>query len=432
MKKLVLLTCLLLLSISLIAQQDKAKLQSQIAKSDAEINDPKKSEQPKTWLSRAELFLEVYNAPTKNLVSGMNHKDIKLLLAKEKIVSTKSVDLFSETYDVDVYADKELYYNSLGLLILWVITDYAAEKPLLQSLEAYQKAAVLDIKGANTKKIKEGLLSLQGKLNAEGYIAYVMQDSPLAMEYYEAVITCSSHELIATSDTTALYMVGYLSYNSDNPEKAVTYYQKAMDAGFTAGGDIYADYAKALKAKTDTLAAIDILATGFSSYPTNKEIIFTLINTYMEKGEDPKNILPYVYKAAESDPENASVYYVEGIVFEQLHDFVNAEKAYQTSIEKDDNYFPAYYNLGVLYYNEGAGIWNAAIDEPDQKKYEEMVVQSFEMFKKAIVPLEKAYELNTTERSTVDLLKTIYFRLREDSEEMEKKYEFYDNLLKSM
>ena len=432
MKKLILLTSLLLLSVALIAQQDKAKLQSKVAKSDAEISDPKKADQPKTWLNRAELFLEVYNAPTKDLVSNMGHKEIKLLLAKEKVLSTRSVDIFNETYDVEVYADKELYYNPSGQLLFWVVTDYAVEKPLLKVLEAYLKAAALDTKGANTKKIKESLLSLQLKLTTDGYIAYVTQDYPLATEYYEAAITCSSHELVAAPDTSAIYMVGYLALNTENPDKAVVYYKKAMDAGYTAGGDIYADYARALKAKKDTTAAVEILTTGFSLFPTNKEIIFALINTYIERGEDPKKILPFVRKAEESDPTNASVSYVEGMIYEQLNDFANAEKAYKKSIEKDEGYFPAYYNLGVLYYNEGANINNKAIDELDQKKYEALMERSREVFKTAIPFLEKAYEINATERSTVDLLKTLYFRLREESTEMENKYEHYKKLLDSM
>ncbi|MCL2098595.1 MAG: hypothetical protein FWH23_07570 [Bacteroidales bacterium] len=430
MKKIVLLSCLFL-SVSLIAQ-DKAKLQSQVAKSDVEINDPKKAEQPKTWLSRADLFNDVYNAPTKQLMAGMGHRDIKLLLAKEKVIDSKTVDLLGETYDVDVYADKELYYDAAGQLVLWVVTDYAADKPLLKSLEAYKRAAALDAKGANVKKIKEALQNIQPKLSYEGYVAYIMQDYPVASEYYEAAIDCSVQPLVAAPDTNAMYMVGIVAYALNDADKAVTYYKKAMDAGFTAGGDVYADYAKVLKAKTDTTAAIEALKTGFSLFPTNKEIIFTLINTYMEKGEEPTSILPYVYKAIENDPDNASVYYVEGIVYEQLDDFVNAEKAYKTAIEKDENYFFAYYNLGVLYYNEGARINNAAIDELDQNKYEALMAQAHDVFKQAILPLEKAYELNNAERSAIDLLKTIYFRLREDSEEMANKYEYYDDLLKSM
>ena len=429
MKKLVLIISIFL-SISLMAQ-DKAKLQSQVAKSDAEINDPKKAEQPKVWLSRAELLLDVYNAPTKNLVSGMNQKEIKLLLAKERIISNKSVELFGETYDADIYADKELYYNEFGQLILWLITDYAVEKPLLKALDAYKQAAVIDAKGSNNKKITEGLSLLRPKLNYEGYVAYVMQNYPVAMEYYEAAIECSTHPLIASPDTSAMSMVGLIALNTNNPEKAVMFYKKAMDAGYTAGGDIYAEYAKALKAKQDTTAAIEILADGFNLYPTNKEIIFALINTYIEKGEDPKSILPYIRRAEESDPNNASVNYVEGIVYEQLNDFASAEKAYKRAIEKDGNYFFAYYSLGVLYFNEGAGINNDAINELRDDVYAEMMVQAHLKFKEAIAPLEKAYELNPAERSTVDLLKTVYFRLRDD-DEMAKKYEHYKRLLETM
>ena len=434
MKKLVLFICIFL-SVSLMAQ-DKAKLQSQVAKSDAEINDPKKSEQPKTWLNRAELFVEVYNAPTKSLKTEddveLEHMVVKLLLAKEKVLTTKSVDLV-ETYDVDVYADKELYYDAAGRLVFWIVTDFAVDKPLLKALEAYKRVAALDPKGSYTKKVTESLMFIQKKLNYDGYVAFrVMQNYPLASEYYEAALDCSNHQLIAAPDTTAMCMIGIIAMNSDNLEKAVAYYKKAMDAGFTAGGDIYAKYAEALKAKQDTTAAIEVLTTSFAKFPTNQNIISILINTYIEKGENPENILPYVQQAQENDPANPSVCNVEGVVYERLNDFANAEKAYKKAIEKDNSYLPAYYNLGVLYYNEGINIYKKAAEVINDDEYQAMAEQANQRFKDAIAPWETAYELNRTERSVVEFLKTVYFRFREDSEELQKKYDYYNELLQSM
>ena len=432
MKKLVIIISLFL-SVSLMAQ-DRAKLQSQVAKSDNEIRDPKKAAQPKTWLSRAETFLNVYEAPTKNLMSGMGNREIKLVLAKERVLSSISEEIFGEVYDIDVYADKKLYYDAEGRLTFWIVTDFAAEKPLLKSLEAYKQTAALDAKGANNKKVKDGLQSLQAKFSYDGYIAYVMQDFAMAAENYKAAIECSIHPLIADADTTAMYMVGISSFHLGNFEKAVEYYKQAIAAGYAANGDIFAEYARTLKAMKDTTGAVDVLTSNLPKYPTNKEMIFALINTFIEKGEDPKKILPYIHQAEESDPHNASVSYVEGIVYEQLNDFEKAEQAYKRAIEKDENFFFAYYNLGVLYYNEGARINNDAFEDLtlSEKAYDAMIELSQQKFKSALAPLEKGYQLNPTERATVDLLKTIYFRLRVESDEMMKKYEHYNELLQSM
>ena len=50
----------------------------------------------------------------------------------------------------------------------------------------------------------------------------------------------------------------------------------------------------------------------------------------------------------------------------------------------------------------------------------------------AVAPLEKAHGLNPQDTSTLELLKSVCFRLRDVSPEMMDKFKKYDELYKSM
>ncbi len=430
MKKIVLALCLLM-SFPLLAQ-DKAKLQSKVAKSDKEIADAKKGMQPKTWLNRAEIFTDIWAAPTKSIMTGMAHKDIKLILAKEKIKESLSEELEGTVYEIDVYDDKKLYYSPEGLLAFWQVTEFAAENPLFQALEAYHRATELDTKGSSAKKIKEGLEDLKNKFNTDALSAYTQRNYAEALRNFEGSLACSAHPLVAQTDTLIIYYSGLVARAAGDNLKAADYFKQAVDMGYVQNGDMYALFAEVLIAAGDTAAAQTALGAGMEVYPTNQSIIVGMINLFLQKGEDPKKILPYVHKAQTNDPDNSTLYYAEGLVYEQLSDSENAAKAYTTAIEKDPGNFFANYGLGALYYNEAVKTSQLAADELNDKKYEALMKQFDVQLKQALPYLEKAYELNATERAVLESLKTIYFRLREESPEMQQKYNEYNEKLQNM
>ena len=55
-----------------------------------------------------------------------------------------------------------------------------------------------------------------------------------------------------------------------------------------------------------------------------------------------------------------------------------------------------------------------------------------EAYAKALAPLEKAHSINPEEPITVELLKSLYFRLRDESPEMMDNFNKYNELFKSM
>jgi Flp pilus assembly protein TadD len=407
-----------------LTAQDNAAWLSKIAKSDADIRDEKKSALVKTWIARAELFSDIWSQPVKFVMPGMSQIQVKTLLASEKIIESSQETVGNAQYDVNVYADKKLYYNESGVLIFWQVA-YPVEKPLFTALEAYEKAIALDTKGASTKKIKTALENLKNNFKTDALAAYTLQKYPDALRYFEGSLASSGNPIVGQTDSLITYYAGLTARLSNDNPKALTYFAKTISIGYDQQGDIQAAYAETQQIAGDTLGAISTLTGGLEKYPTNQQIIIALINLYLKRGEDPGKILPYIETAQQNDPKNPELYRVEGGIHEQLNNYVNAEIAYKKAIALDADNFWSVYSLAVLYFNKAAKLHNEANLENDYKKAEEMSKEADAQFEVALPVFERAYQINSKEKAVVESLRNIYFRLREQSPEKLEKYEFY-------
>ena len=166
----------------------------------------------------------------------------------------------------------------------------------------------------------------------------------------------------------------------------------------------------------------EILTSAIEKYPEQKCLALNLINYYLEKGEQPTNVLPYLDKAIQNDPNNATLYFVKGVVYNNLEDFDQAEAAYRKAVELDPKYVDAYYNRAAMYYNQAVSLTNKALELPasQQAEYEAMEKQINVLFHKCIEPCEKALELDANHAPSLDLLKSVYFRYRSEPGMSEK------------
>jgi tetratricopeptide (TPR) repeat protein len=276
------------------------------------------------------------------------------------------------------------------------------------------------------KKIRAGLEDLQIKFQTDAFAAYNLHRYSEALLNFENSLACSGNSLVNKIDTIVIYYSGLIARMAGNNSKALEYFQKAIDLGYTQDGDLYASYAEVLQTTGDTTASVEVLTDGMTKFPTNQSIIIGLINTFLQQGDDPKKILSLTGQAQLNDPDNSSLYYAEGMVYEQMNDYDNAVAAYKRSLEKDADNFYSNYSLGALYFNKAVKKQNEAAMEPDDKKYAEMIKDVDVYFDLSLPYLERAYELRNTEVAVLESLKSIYFRLREKSPEYKEKYEYFN------
>ncbi|MDR1983827.1 MAG: tetratricopeptide repeat protein [Prevotellaceae bacterium] len=424
MKK-ILTTILLLTSIHIGYSQQFAK---SLSKSDEDIVNPKKKDNPKTWIDRAELMRKIYDEPTSKLLNaGLREEQLPLFTKGEQQLSTKQIVVDGEEFKVIVYDNKDVIVSPEGVVVLLRTTKTEIDKPLDKALEAYKKAAEL---GGDAKKIGAGLDELSRTFTSYGFGEYYVENYAGTIDGFKKSLECSSHPAVGKIDTTIIYNVGFIAMKNQDYKTAEEYYTKASEYGYQ-GADIYASIYNVIRSqgtRNDTLRAGDMLMNAYKKYPSNLSILGTLVNHYLGIGEDPQKILPILQDAqkaaAESGTQNSSLFYVEGNLHMQLKDEENAIKAYNKAIEIDKDSPNSYYALGTLYFNRGVNILNAAIDKMGKEadaEQEKAIVE----FRKSIEPLEKAFELNPQERAFADALRSVYFRFRAESDEMKAKYEKY-------
>ena len=135
------------------------------------------------------------------------------------------------------------------------------------------------------------------------------------------------------------------------------------------------------------------------------------INFYLKDGKYDE-AFDNLSLAIKNDPNNATFYFARASINDQRKQYEEAKADYIKAIELKPDYFDALYNLGALYFNQGAETNNQANDLPlnEAKKGEELRAKADELFKGALPHLEKAHELNSSDKNTMVSLKNIYAR----------------------
>jgi tetratricopeptide (TPR) repeat protein len=423
MKRL-LIAVLLLLSVNVAFSQ---KYDKKIAASDKNIEDPKKGINPKTWISRGELFYEIATAPTESLSSGMSEETYNLLMVGQSdAFTTQAETLNNKQYTVHVFDNKKVYFEN-SVIQFWDVLKYEAPNPIQRAYEAYSKAKSLDTGEKNAKKLKENLKTLATLSRSEAFNKFNLSKYPEAVEYFALTIDCS--DAAGEIDTLSIYYAGVLAIEAKNYAAAEKYLKRAIETGYIENGDTYAYLSEALKELDKIEEARVILEKGFEGNPENQQIVISLINNYMASGKDPKDIIPLIRKAQEKEPTNLNLHIVEGDLLEKLKDTESAAKCYQKAIDINSKDFFGYYKLGLLYFNIGAEYSKLSVEEKDQKEYDRLLGLADAELKKSLPFLEKAFELNPKEISTIQALKEINFRFRLENDTFKQNAEKYSKLL---
>jgi tetratricopeptide (TPR) repeat protein len=143
-----------------------------------------------------------------------------------------------------------------------------------------------------------------------------------------------------------------------------------------------------------------------------------LINYYLVSNQS-EEALRLLGVAKAGDPQNVSYPFAEGTLYDKMGRFEEAEKSYKTCIEMKPEFFDASYNLGVLYYNKAVKIYEEASKIADNTQFENKQKEGDDMLKAAIPYMQKASQIDPKDRSSLETLKTIFYRLKMDAEYQE-------------
>ena len=415
------------------AQNNSEALTKEIEKAQTLTQNPKKAANPASWLTLAKAYVAAYNAPTGNIIPGISKTELALTMAKEKPQSSENVTINGQQYTKDVYADKNLYISPSGQLDIVEVTKPVVKDALSKALEAYQQAFSCDTKGKKTQEISEGIKQIATYFANDAANAYRLSDLKKSKELFANAVDASMTKPYEKLDTASLSNAGLVSFMDKDYASAQKYYEKCVENKFYGdNGGIYARLADCAMALDTTAAgkakAKGYLEQGFEKFPQSEENLYGLINYYSASGESEDQLFALIDKAKAKSPDNASIYYVEGNAYAKLNKFDEALAAYRQAQKVDPKFNWGFIGEGSLYTGKADKLVAEAQQTLDDAKYTALVNQYYDAMKSAIDVYEKAYDLTTDEslKPTLgDILKTLYYRLREQDPKYQAGYEKY-------
>lgn len=406
-----------------------ADVKKSVEAAEAATQNVKKAVKTATWLKLGQEYVKAYDAPTGNILPGSNKTELTLMMGSEKPVSSEEVTVNNEKYTKDVYADKNLYFNQNGQLVIIEVTKPVYEDALERAVKAYQKAYELDVKHAKDKDVAAAFDNISQKYVSEAFNKYTFGDVATASKLFEKAADVEALAPLSKIDTSVIYNAGFTAMAAKDNERALKFFKRCYDLGYYyEGGEVFARLAE-----VDTLNTKKYLEEGFSKFPQSQSILIGLINYYLKNNEDTETLFGLLDKAKANEPNNASLFYVEGNIRAQLGQIDKAVVAYEECAKINPEYEYGFIGEGTMFYNRAIELQTKAQEEIDDAKYMALVKEFEESLKSCIAPFEKAFEITkdaNIKAGIASYLKNAFYRFREESAENQTKYEKYAEIAK--
>lgn len=431
MKRLLLMMAVALLGVvgSVQAQKvDEGALLNKIEKSKQATEDPVKGLKPATWITLGASYYDAAVNPTVGLFKGLDEMSVGILFGK---VAVESAKVGGKEYSKMSYPYFDIYLLD-GKVAFWKDKKEVVKDPLKKAVEAYNKA--YSISSSSASKVKPGLQKVINAYKQKADNANSAQEYALSAGAFAAAYDIAKAAPINVIDTVSAYNAGILYTVAQEPAKAEPYLLECQKVGYEQGGDLYYYLYHAYFGQQQNEKAKQTLLDAIAKYPKNNKIVEALLSFYATTGGDSKEIIPFVMKAIQEDPKNPDLYSGLGRIYDKLNDLDKAVEAFQKAIDLTPDEYSVNFNMGFMMIKKGDAAATALREKPltSQEEFNAGLAKVNAQYAMALAPLEKAHNANPQDIGTVELLKNLYFRLRDESPAMMDGYNKYNELFKSM
>lgn len=413
--------------------KNAAAAKAAVEKAAAATTNPKQNTKPATWIKYGKALLDAYNFPKGNAWIGMSRQEFSLVASAEKPVSEQTVNVGGRNLTKVSYANRNYYFSENGLLEIVEVTEPVMADPLGEALKAYSEAAKLDTGSKSKKDISEALKSISEKYSEDAYAAYSLGDMSKASVLFEKAADAAGTAPYSALDTNSVYNAAYTAWAADELERAEKLFNKGIELGYAGSdGDSYAKLADIAEKTERPEAQKEYLEKGFSKYPQSQAILVGMINYYLKSGDDTDRLFALLDEAKKNEPDNASLYYVEGNIHEKLGHLDEAVVSYRKCADVNPAYEWGYIGEGIHFYNLAVSIQEKAANELDDAKYMALMGEFETSLKSCIPAFEKAFELTKDEEVRVNVaeyLKNACYRFISESDEYKAKYDKYSAIV---
>ena len=447
--KRILIALALVLSMQVADAQVKSPAVVKKAVENAELasQDPKKSAKPATWLKLAEAYVTAYTNPAGIGWIGANKQELQMLMAGQQPLSVEQAEVAGTAYTKEVYATCNYYFNGAGVLEIIEVTAPLYEDALENARVAYAEAAKVDVKQAKLKDVNAGLEDIARKYVNDAFNCYQFGDLAKASVLFEKAAKAAATEPLKKIDTTAVYNAGFTAWMAQDYERAKTFFLDCLAIPYYHDdGEVFSKLADVYSKLGDKALTVETLEKGFTQFPQSQSILIGLINYYLENNENPERLFELIAMAKQNEPGNASLYYVEGNIYNELRQatkddeakaaeyLAKAVEAYDACEGVNPAYEFGHIGKGVMFYNYAIELQEKANLEFDDKKYMALVEQFEAALMNALEPFEKAFAVsadNNLKVSIAEYLKNIYYRFVSKGGEYETGYNKYAEIVKN-
>ncbi|MCC8034878.1 MAG: tetratricopeptide repeat protein [Rikenellaceae bacterium] len=413
---------------------DKDAILKKIERSNEDIENPKKNTKANAWLDRGKVFNDAATASWSGLYfPSMTTLELQTFYGSKVEPEEKVVN--GQSYIAYEYPNFIAYFDETEIgqvLVFWepklVVIDNAYE----QSFDAYKKAYEVDPKSAS--KVKAGLEMLANDHKKEGQNAFALQDYGTTADHFAKAYEIQMHPAVAELDTSAVYNAGMFYTFAGDFDKGAKYLEIAENNDYEMDGDVYYFLYHNYYGLGDSNKAKAILQKGISKHPGNTKIVEGLVGIYSVTESDPGEIIDIVKKSIDDEPENPLLWSGLGSIYQKMEDNDNAISAYRKAAELAPGDFYNNFRLAYAHIEIGDDM-NKKLNEMTSlstNEYNDALEKVYQEYEKALPPLEKAYEIDPTSEATVELLKNLTFRLRDRSDDIQQKYDKYNEIFKNM
>ncbi len=447
--KRILIALALVLSMQVADAQVKSPAVVKKAVENAELasQDPKKNAKPATWLKLAEAYVTAYTNPAGIGWIGANKQELQMLMGGQQPLSVEQAEVSGTVYTKEVYATCNYYFNGAGVLEIIEVTAPLYEDALENARVAYAEAAKVDVKQSKIKDVNTGLEDIARKYVNDAFNCYQFGDLAKASVLFEKAAKAAATEPLKKIDTTAVYNAGFTAWMAQDYERAKTFFLDCLTIPYYHDdGEVFSKLADVYSKLGDKALTVETLEKGFTQFPQSQSILIGLINYYLENNENPERLFELIAMAKANEPGNASLYYVEGNIYNELRQatkddeakaaeyLAKAVEAYDACEGVNPAYEFGHIGKGVMFYNYAIELQEKANLEFDDKKYMALVEQFEAALMNALQPFEKAFEIsvdNNLKVSIAEYLKNIYYRFVSKGAEYETGYNKYAEIVKN-
>lgn len=384
--------------------------------------------------------------PDSTLRSIQLSKNKSVLLKAKKAIDESYLKQTTTPFTKSKDETKMYYYRGAIYLDYWMLSNFDTE--ILKDVVAigessmneatfgsFSKCLDLDIKNQWKSDINNKINIYRNLSINNGVDCFQKKNYSGAFNSFKMGL--EMYNVLSLTDTLAMINAALSAEKMKNINEAYKYYKMCADINYGNGAEMYQSMIRVLR-ENDNLSPekrelgftdnneekiLNVIAEGKQRFPKDYILNIEEFNYWYSKGDNEKAQLA-LENAIESNPTNKVLHFNVGVTYDNIsnkyhkenkHDvafnYMNkAISGYIKAIELDDNYVDAYYNLGALYYNQSITAKSVAGDYSGEK-YDKEMKSANEMLKKAIPLLEKVLSLSPSDKSTLTVLKSLYFNL---------------------